>query len=40
MELAIAESQTSIDAVHGPIFTADLFEFGGRQLLSLIAHHL
>ena len=37
----LAESQTSLDIEHGPLFTVELFntEKGG-QILSLIAHHL
>ncbi|KAL1959111.1 hypothetical protein VTO42DRAFT_2898 [Malbranchea cinnamomea] len=38
---AIANSQTCLDAVHGPVFMVDLFDLdGGKQLLSMIGHHL
>lgn len=37
----IANSQTVLDAIHGPVLTVDLFDLNGeKQLLSMIAHHL
>lgn len=38
---AISNSQASLDAVKGPLFTVDLFDVDGdTQLLSMIGHHL
>ncbi|KAJ5698546.1 hypothetical protein N7462_000551 [Penicillium macrosclerotiorum] len=37
----IADSQSSLDPLHGPIFVADLFNLrAGGQVLFLVAHHL
>ncbi|KAI7968920.1 hypothetical protein EIK77_007615 [Talaromyces pinophilus] len=38
---AIADSQASLNAVHGPVVAIDLFQMENQgQLLSLIGHHL
>ncbi|EEP79831.1 predicted protein [Uncinocarpus reesii 1704] len=40
-ESMVGDSQRSINAENGPLFTADLFDIDGKeQLLSVIGHHL
>ncbi|KAF5689247.1 non-ribosomal peptide synthetase [Fusarium circinatum] len=38
----VAESQTTLDIVHGPILAVDLFEMEGtgNQIVTFVAHHL
>ncbi|KAH6714878.1 hypothetical protein BKA61DRAFT_734232 [Leptodontidium sp. MPI-SDFR-AT-0119] len=39
VERVVAVTQAEIDILNGPVFSADLFNERGGQLLSLIAHH-
>lgn len=36
----VANSQSSLDIQHGPLFVVDLFDIGTSQMLFLAAHHL
>lgn len=39
IEQIVAVTQADIDILNGPVFSADLFNDRGGQLLSLVAHH-
>jgi amino acid adenylation domain-containing protein/non-ribosomal peptide synthase protein (TIGR01720 family) len=40
MSEIVAQSQSTLDIEHGPVFAADLVEREDRQVLHLVAHHL
>ncbi|KAF2742358.1 nonribosomal peptide synthase-like protein [Sporormia fimetaria CBS 119925] len=40
VDAMIADSQKCLNHMHGPLFAADLFEFGDEQHAFLVGHHL